>query len=142
MTDGFFNISLIHYFCTEMTTRHTILMQVVRRKVATFILLISFTVAAFATLGDGRVKTAKSNKSLLGNHSVQILRNGFSLKSGYNYRGSNVIDPSEENNNTYINLNAVTTLQKGNRTYILPIKSKVLLVNSVKLSAGIPQMNQ
>lgn len=124
-----------------MTTRHTILMRVVRRKVATFILLISFTVAAFATLGDGRVRSAKSNRSLLGNHSVQVLRNGFSLKSGYNYRGSNVIDPSEENN-TYINLNAVTTLQKGNRTYILPIKSKILLINGVKLSAGIPQMNQ
>jgi hypothetical protein len=116
-------------------------MRVVRRKVATFILLISFTVAAFATLGDGRVRSVKSNRSLLGNHSVQILRNGFSLKSGYNYRGSNVIDPSEENN-TYINLNVVTTLQKGNRTYILPIKSKILLINGVRLSAGIPQMNQ
>ena len=120
-------------------TKRTILMQVVRRKAITVALLSFFAAGAFATLGDGSSKKSK-NKNILSDKSVLINHGGnFSLKSGYKYRGSNVINP--ERQDVYINLNTVTTYQKGNRTYIVPIKSKVLLGN-VKFSAGIPQLNR
>jgi len=112
--------------------------QIKRRKLAVLLLLSLFTVGAFATLGDGSSKkTKKSN--ILSDRTITIKHGGFSLKSGYNYRGSNVINPVKQD--VYINLNTVATYQRGNRTYILPIKSKVLL-NNVKISVGVPQMNR
>lgn len=121
-----------------MTTKTNILFQITRRKVAALFLLSFFTVGAFATLGDGSSKKSKT-ASILSDRTVTIKHGGFSLKSGYNYRGNNVINPVKQD--VYINLNTVATYQKGNRTYILPIKSKVLL-NNVKVSVGVPQMNR
>ena len=113
-------------------------MQIMRRKAATLVLLSFLAIGAFATLGDGTSKKS-ANKNILSDKSILIMHGGFSLKSGYNYRGNNVINP--ETQETFINLNTVATFQKGNRTYILPIKSKVLLSN-VKISVGIPQLNR
>jgi len=113
-------------------------MQVLRRKAVIVAMLSFLTVGAFATLGDGTSKKS-TNKNILSDRNIFIRHGGFSLKSGYNYRGNNVINP--ERQESYINLNTVAVFQKGNRTYILPIKSKVLLGN-VKISAGIPQLNR
>ena len=88
------------------------------------LILLSVSFVAFATLGDG--KAAKSNKpakSLLSNKS-QTNQGTFSLRSGYNFRGSQVINTKEPK---YINLNASLTYQSGHTTYVLPIKKKVLL---------------
>jgi len=120
-----------------MTTKRTIL-QIVKRKAITLALLSFFAAGAFATLGDGSAKKSK-DKNILSDRNITIKHGGFSLKSGYNYRGNNVINPVSQD--VYINLNTIATFQKGNRTYILPIKSKVLL-NNVRLSAGIPQLNR
>lgn len=108
------------------------------RKVLALALASLLGVGAFATLGDGTAKKS-TNKNILSDKSIFIKHGSFSLRSGYNYRGNNVINPEKQD--VYINLNTVATFQKGNRTYILPIKSKVLLPN-VKLSAGIPQLNR
>lgn len=121
-----------------MTTKRTILMQILTRKAITLVLLSFFAAGAFATLGDGSAKKSK-DKNILSDRSITIKHGGFSLKSGYNYRGNNVINPVSQD--VYINLNTIATFQKGNRTYILPIKSKILL-NNVRLSAGIPQLNR
>ena len=121
-----------------MTTNRNILFQIARRKFAALVLLSLFTVGAFATLGDGSSKKSKTS-NILSDRTVVIKHGSFSLKSGYNYRGNNVINPVSQN--VYINLNTVATYQRGNRTYILPIKSKVLL-NNVKISVGVPQMNR
>jgi hypothetical protein len=48
----------------------------------------------------------------------------FSLKSGYTYRGSHVINSK---NQKYINLNTVVSYQRGHTTYVLPMKKKVIL---------------
>jgi hypothetical protein len=121
-----------------MSIKPTFLVHFKSRKTVTLVLLSFFAVGAFATLGDGTSKKS-ATKNILSDKSILIRHGGFSLKSGYNYRGNNVINP--ERQDTYINLNTVATFQKGNRTYILPIKSKVLLQN-VKISAGIPQLNR
>ncbi|MGC4039175.1 MAG: hypothetical protein QM764_24665 [Chitinophagaceae bacterium] len=109
-----------------------------KKKVAIIAVLSFFGIGAFATLGDGSAKKSK-DKNILSDKTVIIKHGTFSLKSGYNFRGTNVINPIKQE--IYINLNTVATYERGNRTYILPIKSKVLL-NNVKISAGIPQINR
>src|SRR4051794_39518627 len=122
-----------------MTTNRNIFSPIAKRRIITLGLLSLLAAGAFATLGDGSSNKKSKAVNILSDRSIAIKHNGFSLKSGYNYRGSNVINPVRQD--VYINLNTVATYQKGNRTYILPIKSKVLL-NNVKISAGVPQLNK
>lgn len=93
------------------------------KKLTILALLAVVTGVAFATLGDGKTKTNKSKKSLLSN-KVVLSPGTFSLKSGYNYRGNEVLSLES---NRYISINTVITYQKGNSTYIMPLKKKVLL---------------
>ena len=94
------------------------------RKLAVAALLAVSAMGAFATLGDGKsAKIKNPNKSLLSNRTA-MAPGMFSLKSGYNFRGAEVMTFEKER---YINLNSVTTYEKGNTTYIVPLKKKVLL---------------
>lgn len=94
----------------------------IKRKMSFIVLMVASTVCAFATLGDGKGK--EKPKSLLSAKKTVYNPGTFSLKSGYNFRGSHIIN--EETNN-YIFLNTTLTYQKGNTTYILPLKRKLLL---------------
>ena len=99
--------------------------NILKRKLAT-IVLVSVSLAAFAALGDGGKKNATHEKGLLTDRLAHVDFKTFTLKSGYNYRGSNIFsDPKEDNR--YIMLNTTVTYEKGNSTYILPLKKKVLL---------------
>lgn len=101
------------------------------KKVMTFLVIACITIGAFASLGDGRSKTDRS-KNLL--HSNRITTPGtFSLKSGYTYRGNQVLSTSEK----YIRLNTVVTFQKGNITYTAPIRKKLLLDNNSRIKFSI-----
>src|SRR5689334_23162885 len=101
----------------------------IARRTAVVLLLAVVAVSAFAVLGD-KGKTPK-NRSLLSNENFTILRGSFSLKSNYNFRGSQVMNPAAKNE--YINLNTVVTYQKGNTTYIVPLKKKIFITTQ---SAG------
>jgi hypothetical protein len=96
-----------------------------RRKLSV-LLLISTSAVAFATLGDGKKSSDVPKKSNL--LSARTTSSGnFSLRSGYTYRGSSVF-----NNNTekrYISINTTVTMHKGNTTYIVPLRKKVVLSN-------------
>lgn len=96
----------------------------VGRKMAVLVLLVAVSaIAALATLGDGKSKPEDPKKSLL--TTKPAVSGTFSLRSGYSYRGSQVI-----NNNTshkYVRLNTVVTVQKGNVTYTVPLKKNVIL---------------
>jgi len=109
------------YFCKRMN-HHTqfILRKVLSRKAAV-LLLSAFSVAAFATLGDGK-KSSRSSKSLLSNKSGT--NKSFSLKSGYTFRGSQVINSRSQ---SYISTKTVVSFQKGHTTYVLPLQKKVIL---------------
>ena len=98
--------------------------KLVKRKLVT-VLFFTASIAAFATLGDGSKKnhTDKGQRKLL-SASTPYNFKSFSLKSGYNYRGKTVFAPTTAK---YIMLNTVVTYQKGNSTYILPLKKKILL---------------
>jgi hypothetical protein len=125
----------IFIFARNMANSYTI-PKVVMRKTAALVLIAAFSVTAFATLGDGK---SKGKKSSLLNNKTSVVHGKFSLKSGYQYRGSQIINQQKTNNS--ITLNSVITYQKGNTTYIVPMKTTVLTRN-VKVSVGIPQYNK
>ncbi|MBS1631284.1 MAG: hypothetical protein JST10_01795, partial [Bacteroidetes bacterium] len=107
----------------KLQTNTYILLNMLGKKLTVLVLLAVTAGAAFATLGDGKAKTKKSKKSLLSS-KMALTPGTFSLKSGYSFRGSEVIAFEKDR---YININTVITYQKGNSTYILPLKKKLLL---------------
>lgn len=90
------------------------------------LLLGGLAIGAFATLGDGKTNKDKSRKLL--SSKVSVKPGSFSLRSGYNFRGKQVINFQE---NKYINLNTVVTYQNGHTSYTLPVKQKVILNNKI-----------
>ncbi len=107
-----------------MNNSQTILKGIPKKNFITAFFIIG-SLAAFATLGDGNGKKTNYSKSLL-TYKPTYNYKYFTLKSGYNYRGSNIFSFKSSEGN-YITLNKVITYQKGNITYILPLKRKVLL---------------
>ena len=95
------------------------------KKLATTALLLG-SVVALATLGDGGVKKSPTTASgrLLSYKPAYNYRN-FSLKTGYQYRGAVVFRP-ENLSNAYVLQPTNFTFQRGNTTYIVPLKRKVL----------------
>jgi hypothetical protein len=91
----------------------------IKRKLVTAV-LVTASVAAFATLGDG----GKKGKSSAGTTSGTAVTKGISLRSSFNYRGNHLFTSNQPK---YITLNTTVTYQKGNSTYIVPLKKKVLL---------------
>lgn len=98
--------------------------EIVRKKLVTALFVVA-SLAAFATLGDGGEKRLHQSKSLLSVRPGFYNYKDFTLKSTYNWRGNTVFNKSHQA--TYMTVNNVISLQKGNSTYILPMKRKVLL---------------
>ncbi len=101
------------------------------RKSATLLLITASTLAAFASLGEGKNKDKGNTNILLTPKKTFATHNNFSLKSNYQFRGSQIIN--ENNDESFIMLNTNITVQKGNTTYIMPLKKKVIL-KKVKFS--------
>jgi hypothetical protein len=97
-----------------------IVKKIISRK-AVVIFLSIISIAAFASLGDGK-RSDKAKRSLLSNKSG-IQSNRFSLKSGYNFKGNQVINL---NTPSYMNSSTVVSFRKGHTTYVLPMKNKIL----------------
>jgi hypothetical protein len=97
--------------------------------------LIGLSVTTFALVGDGK---SKGKKSSLLNSKPTIVPGKFTMKSGYQYRGSQIMN-QQKDNNSFIR-NSIVTYQKGNMTYILPVKT--IVPQKIKLSVGIPQLNK
>lgn len=98
------------------------------RKLALLVVLAGAAYAAYAISGDGRSHgTTPGKRSLLSSHS-RVTPGSFSLKSTYNFRGSQVISNSDDK---YINLNSNITYQNGRTSYIVPLKKKVLIGDKI-----------
>lgn len=96
----------------------------VKRKLVTA-LFITASLFTFASLGDGKEGGKSSHlKNFLSVKKHPYDFKTFSLKSRYNFRGSIVWNLSQDK---YVTLNTIATYQKGNTTYILPMRKKVLL---------------
>ena len=118
-----------------MKAKVTIL-NILTKKTAALIMISAMAIAAFASLGDGK---SKGKKTSLLNNNNSFIPGKFSLKSGYQYRGSQVIN--QQKTNSVLNLNSLVTYQRGNMTFILPIKTTVN-TQKIRISAGVPQMNK
>ena len=92
--------------------------RLIKRKLVTAVFVTAY-LAAFATLGDdGGKKGTRSTFS-------ELNANTFSLRTPYNYKSNSLFSTSRTQK--FIMLNTVVTYQKGNATYILPLKRKVIL---------------
>jgi hypothetical protein len=112
--------------------------KIIVRKLAVILLIVLSAAASFATLGDGKSGKSSSPKtSLLSSRTIKS--GSFSLRSGYSYRGNQVFNTHQESQ--YINFNTTVTFQKGNATYIVPLKKKVIL-NNVKIQLGNQQLRR
>ena len=111
--------------------------KVAGRKLVVIALIAVSSIASFATLGDGNKKTNKTTSSLLSSRTSKP--GTFSLRSGYTYRGNQVLNT--ESQKRYISLNTTVTYQRGNTTYIVPLKKKVVLSN-VKIELGNQQLRR
>ena len=109
-----------------MSINQSTILKVLRRAATVSLLAVS-AFSAFAVLGDGKGKKPKRG-SLLSNQDVSIVPGNFSLKSGYLFRGSQVINSNKSNQ--FITLNTVLTYQKGNTTYIVPVKKKIFITTT------------
>lgn len=101
--------------------------RIIKRKIATAV-LITASVAAFATLGDGGGRRAKQNT---GSVLIPYTAKNFSLRSNYNYKSNSLFSEPEKRN--FIMLNKVITYQKGNAAFVLPLK-KLPLMGRIKFS--------
>ena len=115
-----------------------IVWKVISRKLAVILLLVVSAAGAFATLGDGKSKSGLPKSSLLSDRT-SMKPGSFSLRSGYSYRGNQVINNIVDKK--YIQLNTVVTLQKGSTTYIVPLKKKAILIN-VKIDLSNRQLRR
>lgn len=100
------------------------------RKLTISLVLAGLALGAYATLGDGKTKkTSSSNNSIL-SIKTPVSSGSFTLRSGYNFRGRQVINTRKEAPK-YITLNTAVTYQNGHTSYIVPLKKKVLLNDKI-----------
>ena len=116
-----------------MNLSATSIKRFIKRKLATAV-LITASVACFATLGDGGKKGNISSISTPTSHKLSAKT--FSLRTGYNYKANNLLANKPAK---FIMMNTVVTYQKGNATYILPVKKKVVLNNKIKFNPELPK---
>jgi hypothetical protein len=114
-------------FAPIMNRPSKISKQFLCRKVATLVLLTA-SVAAFATLGDGGKKGNPDNTPVFLPYNAK----NFSLRSNYNYQSNNLLNMPEKKE--FIMLSPVITNQKGNSTYVLPLK-KIPLMGKIKFTS-------
>jgi|SRR5687767_10995437 len=132
--NGWFYDYFCFYICLRMKSYQTIFKKVLTRKLTT-LFLIGLSITAFAIVGDGK---SKGKKSSLLSSKPTITPGKFSLKSGYQYRGSQIINQQKDKNS--FTRNSLVTYQKGNVTYVLPVKTVV--PQKIKITVGIPQINR
>jgi hypothetical protein len=120
-----------------MSYNKSTILKIICKKLAVILLISGSAAASFATLGDGKKKSDLPKNSLLSSRTIKP--GTFSLRSGYTYRGTQVINTKIPKK--YISLNNTITYQKGNTTYIVPLKKKIIL-DRVKIDLSNRQLRR
>ena len=123
-TVWFYKLFIVKFAFQLKTNSH--ILRTVGRVSIVLLLMGGIAIGASATLGDGKANTGKSRKLLSTKSSAKP--RSFSLQSGYNFRGKQVINFEQ---NKYINLNTVVTYHNGHTSYMLPVNKKVILNNKI-----------
>lgn len=87
---------------------------------------------AYATLGEGRRKSAKRKAEVRLSNRIENTPGTLSLRSGYQFRGNTILNADERST---IRINSTVSIQKGNQVYTMPLKKNVL-VEKVKFTLG------
>ena len=114
--------------------------RIIARKIAVLVLMLATTAGAFATLGEGYRSEGPRNKNSYLTTTPVTKPGSFSLRSGYHYRGSKIFSNTGAKK-TQIRLNTTVTVQRGNTTYIVPLKKKPGL-EKVKIQFGNQQLRR
>jgi hypothetical protein len=114
------NQKLFMYICIVKI----IPMNTFTKKLLTIALLFSIVQVAFADRGFGK---KNRNVTVLNIYTPSKLRNSiaFNLKSGLSYKGSLLSNTTTVGNSLIAN--SLVTYQKGNITYIIPYKHKIVV---------------
>lgn len=110
--------------------QHTTMKNMFKRA-GLVICLVAFTIAwAIAALGDGKSVGYNSPKTVL----VKGIKPStqFTLKSGYDFRGNNVITRFNEG---YFTLNTTITNVDGKANLIMPVTKKIPFNGKVSFKA-------
>jgi hypothetical protein len=112
----------------------------ITKRFVSLLLMVSITLFAFATIGDGKNKSKKSTAQVKSAFSALKSNTNFTLKSGFNYRGSMLLGSSKikKVNSSY---NSLIAYQKGNSTYILPYRYKVPSNNKMQAKSNLQLIN-
>lgn len=91
------------------------------------LVLFSTAISAMADRGIGKKSKTAANRVTLNISTPSTLRNSLSLniRNGLKYTGSVLINQQNAGNSML--KNSLLTYQKGNTTYIIPYKQKVLM---------------
>ncbi len=115
--------------------------RIIGRKLAVLFLITVSAAASFATLGDGNKSGGGgSNKTLLSG-KTNSKQNSFSLRSGYSFRGNQILNNSGSTPTRYVRLNTMVTMQNGKTTSVVPLKKKVGISN-IKIDIGNRQFQR
>jgi hypothetical protein len=96
-------------------------------------LVMVFTISITVYAIDGILMKSKSSKSSLSNMKKHL---SLSLREGFSYRDNKAFGYKRHGN--MVMFNNVITYQKGNVTYIIPYKYKIVL-NKFKTPTKPPQ---
>jgi hypothetical protein len=88
-----------------------------------FLLVLGGVSYASGDVNEGEFGKEKPKNLILENAPVKEIKT-FSLRSGLQFRGEQVINQKPDYN--YINLNTSITYQKGQNSFVLPYKKTVL----------------
>jgi hypothetical protein len=105
-----------------------------KRKKFLTVLCVALSVASFATLGDGKGNPVRYNSGMH-SFSVRTQFNAgqrFSLRSGLSYSADRLLTNDQQQ--VRINLNTTVTYQRGNTTYIIPLKKKPVILDKIKFN--------
>jgi len=109
---------------------HSTTISNARRAALIVAVLCASSIVAFASMGGGGDKKKKSAPLLSTPAAASVCLkptlSTFSLKSSFNYRGSQLLNP-EKKSESFVMYNSVITYKNGNTIHILPYKHKVIL---------------
>jgi hypothetical protein len=106
--------------------RRNKILQFAGKKLAVAALIAASAVSSFATLGDGKKKTTRSTSVLTANKKTSYKPGSFSLRSGFTFRGSQVMNTATTEKKV-IRINTTVTLQRGSTTFTMPLNKNVVV---------------
>jgi hypothetical protein len=126
-----FNLSFNSIFVKAMNTKRSNIKKIARIKLSVLILMTASVIGASATMGIySSGKNSDRPKTRLLAPQSALKPGTFSLKSGYAFRGGQLISSATP---VVINLTGRATYQVGNTAYTVPLNKQLILNGKVKV---------